>query len=183
MKFIWFNLFFLSITCFASQEQKCPAIIDAYVQEYEVYRKQFFDRELSRCIPDNESYIMLRDKPKSSIQITGFVVGIEKFYHPEFENILKVTSKAGAHTTIVKLLAHKHESNLFTESFNWDFDSSMEFISVSKNGPEYLQVITRNNEHDGKCAWAIEEKYQLISGKFEKVSTSEVEKNCYLTSH
>ncbi|MGO3344761.1 MAG: hypothetical protein ACTIM4_07805 [Marinomonas sp.] len=183
MKCIWFNLFFVSMTCFASQEQKCPAMIDGFVQEYEVYRQQFFDSEISKCIPDNESYIMLRDKPESSIQITGFVVGIEQFYHPEFYNILKVTSKAGAHTTIVKLLAHKHGGNLFTESFNWDFDSSMDFISVSKNGPESLQVITRNNEHDGKCAWEIEDKYQFISGEFEKISTSEVERSCYPTSH
>jgi len=182
VKFIFINLLFFSFSCFASQEQECPAKLDGYIQQYEIYREQFFANEISRCVPDNESYIMLKNKPKSSIQITGFVVGIEQFYHPEFENIVKVTSKAGAHTTIVKLLAHKNESNLFTESFNWEFDSSMEFISVSKNGPEYLQVITRNNEHDGKCAWAIEDKYQLISGKFEKVSTLEVEKSCYLTS-
>ncbi len=180
MKFIIINLLFFSFSCFASQEQKCPAKLDGYIQQYEIYREQFFADEASKCVPDIESFIMLKGIPDSSIKITGFVVGLEVLYHEKLDNIIKITSKTGAHTTVVKLLAKKHEQRLFTKSFNWDFSSSMAFITLSKNGKENLQVVTRNNEHDGECAWEIEDTYQFIKGKFETISSSEVEKICYL---
>lgn len=179
MKLILIYLLLLSCSCFAEQKQECPAELDGYIQQYEVYRKQLFAAELSKCVPDNESFVMLKGISGSSIDVAGFVVGIEVLYHQKLGNLIKITSKTGAHTTVVKLLAHQYEQSQFTESFNWDFYSSMEFITLSKTGPENLQIITRNNQYHQNCSWAVEDKYHFSSGVFKKVSTSEIDRNCH----
>ncbi|MBU2918777.1 hypothetical protein KO505_12535 [Psychrosphaera sp. F3M07] len=129
-------------------------------------------------MPTNQSKIQLKGKPDSSVEINGFVVGIERFWHKELNQIIKVTSKAGGHTTIVRLLATQRGADQFTADFDVTFSSSMAYIVVSKSADGNLIVTTRDNHRGDNCQWITEDVFVMEGVKFNKISTIELHRKC-----
>ena len=171
-------LFLLLFPTSSFAENLCEPKIDAFLNGYQVYRVQIFHEKISKCIPDNKSFIQISDNPDSRIDIIGFVVGIESFWSQTFGSIIKVTSKAGGHTTIVKLLARKSGFNNFNPDLNENFTSSMEYIVVSKEGPNYLTVKVRNNHMSNNCQWVTEDVHVLSDKGFSINSSDEIIRKC-----
>ena len=160
-------------------EENCPAKIDAYVGSIEIYRTQIFDKSINKCIPANESYIIYKESEwKYAIPIDGFVVGVETFWNNKLGEIIKITSKAGGHTTLVKLLRQISGKNYVVEIPNGTFSSSMEYIVVSKDGPEEIKVKVRNNSFQNDCIIITEEIFDLKNGVFVSINNRTIEKEC-----
>lgn len=172
-----FLLFVSVIPVYAGE--KCPPKIDAFIDSVEVYRSQIYDKDIERCIPGDNSFIIPKNgKHEEGISIDGFVVGIETFWHNDLGNVLKITSKAGGHTTVVKLLKEESGKDNFAEIPGGTFSSSMGYIVVSKEGPEFLQVRVRNNEFLDDCQIVTEETYSLKTGEFVLDGKIVVDKDC-----
>jgi hypothetical protein len=168
--------YLILVCCLCAQPalaaNKCDGKLDAFVGVYEIIRNHYFDKEIGHCIPGVDSLIRLKQEHHVSYSLTGFVVGIEQFWHNKFSNIIKVTTKAGGNTTVVKLFSHDNSS--FYEIPNAEFSSNMEYIVISKEGPEYLQVATKNSDFDKTSQFMVKTIFQLINGKFSQISAETI---------
>ena len=173
-----FATLFLLLPTSVFAESICEPKIDAFIGQYQVYRLQGYNEKISKCIPINKSFIQVNGFADSKVDITGFVVGIESFWSSKLGSVIKVTSKAGGHTTIVKLLAHKHGANNFSSNFDENFSSSMGYITVSKEEPGNLTVKFINNYIDYNCQWIIEDVYVLLGEYFSIISSDEIIRKC-----
>ena len=171
-------LLFLIASFSASAQNKCAPTLDAHVNGIEVYRDAVFDKELNQCIPSSESFVLLKGKAlKSSVQLKGFVVGIETLTNNSLGKVVKLTTKSGGNSTTVYLFkVHKGKLEKIRGAV---FSSNSENIIVTKDGPEYLSVKVRYGGFDeNDCQALFEETHYFINGKFKLQGKKVVEKRC-----
>jgi len=178
MRYILVLFSMLSSYTYASKKMECLPRLDAFIGKYEIFRGQEFNSNLSICLANDKSKIQFKGIPASSIPLDGFIVGIESFWHNKLQYVVKITTKTGGHTTLVKLLAHNSGSDIFNPQFSWIFSSSMGYIVVSKDGPNFIEVKTRDHHMANGCRFVTEDLYHYLDTTFEKVSTTEVLREC-----
>ncbi|MCB1214356.1 MAG: hypothetical protein KDK66_02650 [Deltaproteobacteria bacterium] len=163
-----------------SKSVPCPPKLDAYVAGVEVYRHQNYDKQSKQCIPAQSSLISLKEgKLKEAIKIDGFVVGIEKFYNNQLEEVVKVTSKAGGHTTLLKLLKWDSSQTKLLEIPGGTFTSSLGSIALLNPVSDQLEVKVKNQDSVNQCQVLWEESFVLKDKKFETKGKVELEKSCH----
>ncbi|MDU0111806.1 hypothetical protein RT723_02030 [Psychrosphaera aquimarina] len=156
----------------------CSTKLDAFIGKYEIYREYSVNNHFSKCLATDKSKIQFKGNPDSRVLLNGFVVGIESFWHQDLNEIVKITTKAGGHTTIVRLLANQYGQSQFTPDFDVTFSSSMAYIVVSKTPSGNLIVTTRDSHLEENCQRVTEDIFEMEGNDFTKVSTTEVYREC-----
>jgi hypothetical protein len=178
MRYILVLLSLFAFCADAFSKIECLPKLDAFIGKYEIFRGQEFNSNFSKCLANDKSKIQFKGVPASGVPLDGFIVGIESFWHKKLQYVVKVTTKTGGHTTLVKLLAHKSGSDIFNPKFNWSFSSSMGYIVVSKSTASNIEVRTRDHHMGNDCRWVTEDLYHYLDTIFEKISTTEVLREC-----
>jgi len=174
MKYI-LTIWLFTLACIACAEtntpMSCSPKLTASLMKYQVFRKTVYDNTSSNCIVTNDSFFKVKNLSHAEIQIPGFVTGIDTFLNKKIGSIVKITSHAGGHVTIVKLLRiykeNVEELAIFTSNYG--------FIVTDNNK---LEVFTKNIYQNNHCQWLEGDKFMFIKGKFKKTETVELERKC-----
>ena len=169
MKKILLLILTISTLLVAKEPSDCKEVVTQQFGNYLIKRKEFF-RDHECILPSSE--IIVNKETNQTIELDGFVTGIESTYLNE-QDILKVNYHAGVHTNVVEFFTVAKNADLSRiegGAIGSDLGDPAVYLDSFNNVLVVFQRYIDEKFHKGKpCRIQVEKVYEYKNNKFSKI--------------